>query len=136
MPVKRLIYVAVAVRAARSDGLRLREPGKAQKSISKLCGVGSLLFWNALSDTSLKINQVVVCTIPEVCRLNQSTRIQTALAMPKIPRIAPIRMSRSRWSAMWPYEIDPVVAKIVLRKIDIYFTPGMLIGKIDDMFHD
>lgn len=28
-------------------------------------------------------------------------------------------------------EIDPVVAKRVLRKIDIYFMPAMLIGKID-----
>lgn len=27
-------------------------------------------------------------------------------------------------------EIDPVVAKRVLRKIDLYFMPAMLIGKI------
>lgn len=27
-------------------------------------------------------------------------------------------------------EIDPVVAKRVLRKIDMYFMPAMLIGKI------
>ena len=27
-------------------------------------------------------------------------------------------------------EIDPVVAKKVLRKIDLYFMPAMLIGKI------
>lgn len=31
-------------------------------------------------------------------------------------------------------EIDPVVAKRVLRKIDIYFMPAMLIGKLDP-FH-